>query len=603
MADVTTIQNNAYQNAIDAMNNAITYTENASQAVQSLEAYVDAAIPTPPFVSGAQDAYRLEAIAGANYPVAPTLTSFDGINAPARPAGSTFSVPSISNIPAFNVVEPIITLPTAPSSTLPAAPGAAPEFNAPALPNKPTIVLPTAPTFAPVAIPEADAISIPVFDAVADFGDIVAPTERFEFSEAEYQSVLLDEVKSKLLYDLQNGGYGIDDADERRLWDRARERELLSAQTRLDELARLHAARGFDLPPGVLHAQQQAAQQEALEKNSTLSRDIAYKRADLYVENRKFTIEAARQVEDMLIRHAGTVAERALNASRAMVELGVAIFNAQVAKYNAKLDAYRTYAAAYESRVRAALTGVEIFKAKVEGARLTVETQKLYADVYQTQLEGVSTAIAIYETEMRATQVAASIEQLKLEGFRTQVSAYGEQVRARVAEFEMFDAQIKGELSKVAIYEASVQAYTARLSGIEVESRVADSKARIEIAQSQEKLDVYRSDIEAYKTQIGVVSEKIKSQLDLHRNQIAASASYMESIRAASATRLGSDEANARIHVANTSLVLEQVKSRVALLNQSIGIAGGIQNANASTMATIGGAWASSVTGLTAAIS
>lgn len=606
MATVPTIvdiQKTAYDNANLAMDAAIRYTDNAVTAINQLNLNgIDASIPGPPFITGSADSYRLEAIAAGNLPVVPGLVSYDGINAPARPGNTTFSVPSISNIPTFTVVEPIITMPVAPSSTLPAAPGAAPTFNAPAIPSKPTIALPIVPTFAAVAIPVADAVSIPIFIATTDFGDVTAPTDRFEWSEAEYKSVMLDEVKKKLLYDLQNGGYGIEEADERRLWDRAREREMVSAQTRLGELARLHAARGFDLPPGALYAQQQDAQQEALEKNSTLSRDIASKRADLYVENRKFTIEAARQVEDMLIRHAGTVAERALNAAKVTVELGVAIFNAQVAKYSAKLDAYRTYAAAYESQVRAALAGVEVFKAKVEGARLTVETQKLYADVYQTQIQGATALIGMYETEMRAAQVAASIEQLKLEGFRTQVSAYAEQVRARVAEFDMFEAQIKGELSKVAVYESSVRAYTARLSGIEVEARVADSRSRIEIAQSAEKLDVYRSDIEAYKTQIAMVSEKVKAQLDKYRSEITAYAAYMDSIKAASATRLGSDEANARISVANTGLVLEQLKSRVALLNQSISIAGGISNASAGAMASLGSAWASSVTGLSAEI-
>lgn len=600
--DVTAIQDIAYNNAVTAMNNAVTYSNNAVAAIQALQAYTGANIPTPPFISGSADSYQIEAIALAALPLTPGLASYDGINAPARPSNTTFSVPSISAIPMLSVVEPIIVLPVAPSSTLPAAPGAAPAFNAPAIPDKPVITLPAVPTFAAVTIPVADAVSIPIFIATTDFGDVTAPTDRFEWGETEYKSAMLDEVKRKLLYDLQNGGYGIDEADERRLWDRAREREVVSAQTRLDELARLHAARGFDLPPGALYAQQQDAQQEALEKSSTLSRDIASKRADLYVENRKFTIQAAREVEDMLIRHAGTVAERALNAAKATVEMGVAIFNAQVAKYTAKLEAYRVYAAAYESQVRAALAGVEVFKAKVEGARLTVETQKLYADVYLTQIQGATALIGMYETEMRAAQVSASIEQIKLEGFRTQVSAYAEQVRARVAEFDMFEAQIKGELAKVEIYDVSVRAHNTRLAGIEVEARVADTKSRVEIAQSAEKLDVYRSDIESYKAQIAAVSEEVRAQLDKYRSEITGYAAYMDVFKSTSSLRVTSDEANARISVSNNTIIAEDLRSRVALLNQALLGAGNIGNGSASAMASIGSAWASSVLGLTAEI-
>lgn len=312
-----------------------------------------------------------------------TLPNYNLIIRTGLPTLNPIEVPGLANIPEFTSVSPVLNLPARPDAALPGAPTGQPTFNEPAAPNKPVFTLPTPPSIQSVAIPEVPALNLPVFDMEMDFGDVVAPTAQFQFNEAAYTSSMLEEVQGKLLFDLINGGYGIDDADEQRIWDRARERELKAAEAKLQDLYRQTAARGFDLPPGSFHTQVDAVSQEMLENNSTLSRDIALKRADLYVQNRQFTLTTAQSVENMLINYYGAAAERALNASRTQVEMGAVLFNTHLQRQNLRLEQYRTYAQVYADRVRAAVASLEGFKVQVEAANLNVETQKVYADIYE----------------------------------------------------------------------------------------------------------------------------------------------------------------------------------------------------------------------------
>lgn len=593
------IQDAAYQNAVTMTNQAITFSNNVIGMLNGYQWTTGLGVDAPPTVYGG---YSGAAAAQASRVHKPALPGFDGIAAPVKPAAPIFSTPNIGNIPELALAPPTLNFPVTPTTAMPASPGSAPVFNMPSLPTKPSTALPPAPTFENVPLPPTPAIDIPLFDIDDDFGTIISPTVHFEYHENEYQSALLDATKAKLLNDMVNGGYGIDDADERRLWERARERENAAANARIDELNRMHAARGFTLPSGTLYAQQEAVQQDALEKISSISREIMIKKADMYVENRKFTITASTQLEEILIRHFGFVAERTLNAARIQVEMGLAIFNAELQKYNAKVETYRVYASVYEARVRAALASVEVFKAQIEGAKLTVETQKLYADIYQTQINGVTAMANLYKTEMEAAQVAAQIENLKLQAFRAEVETYAERVRARSVEFDMFKAQIEGETAKMTAYDSSVRAYVASVQGYEAKARVAETTARTEIAKSAATLDAYRTDMDRYRTEVGTASEKIKATLQGYATDVQEYAVYTGAINESDQNFTRAGEANARNYLAYSQIVAERLRVTIDQVIKDMDVRARAGEDGARTMASLGSSWASAVTGLSAEI-
>lgn len=506
----------------------------------------------------------------------PTLLTYNDQTSPSSPTLASVSTPSAVQVPTFDDVAPSLNMPTAPSSSLPAAPGTAPEFATPAIPDRPSISLPDVPTFAAVAIPSAPALDMPQFTATLPADDLTEPTTTFNFSESDYSSSLLTAVKQKVSDDLANGGYGIDATDELALWERAKVRELNNADAAIEDVAVQAASRGFILPPGAMLAAQQQAEQTAVNNAAQLSREIALKRADMYVQARQFAIQQGASIEQMLIQYVGAKAERALNAAKATVEAGVSLYQMRVEKLRALLGSYATQAQVYETKIRAQLAALETFKAQLEGARLSADVQRIVVDVYRSQVEAANLSINLYRTDMDAARIKAEVETLKLQGFRTSVEAYSSQVQAREAEFKMFTAQIQGELAKVEVYKAAASAYSAKVDGIRTKAQADETIVRAQVSANQLLLDKLKAETDLYRTNLDKITQA-------NRSTIASSGLFVELEKVLDSKEQTRRQTLTDIQRANASIVADATrisleKARVQLEAflklQEMGLAG-----------------------------
>lgn len=495
------------------------YGYSAYNDVETAEAKMTALTPSRPVFPGVS----------ATLPTAPTFTFSDLI--PVVVADFLGSTPTL-NIPA------------APSTALPSAPSA-PTLNDVAIPDAPSTSLPAAPTLATHGeLPAPPSISLPYFTAEMPLDDLVAPSSEFSFYEQAYASALLDATKAKLLSDMENGGYGIEPADELQLWERARAREIILAQQTADEAVRFHASRGFRLPPGELSVVIQRGQQDLQDKLSSINRDIALKRADLYVDNRRFTIQQAKELENTLINYHNSVMERALNASKAVLEFAISVFNAQVAKFNARVSAYQTEAQVFETRVRAALARVEIYRAILDGRRIEVEIDKTKVDVYRAEIDAVDAVVGIYRTRMEAARIQSEIEANRLNVFRAMTEAYAQQVQAKVAEFSMYRSQIDGETAKIEAFRAEVDAYTAQIAGTRAKVDVQVAQSNVETEQARAKLLAYQASIDGFRADLTSQVEVLRSTADVYRADLTAFATAVDALKAAFQLQIEENRAN-----------------------------------------------------------
>lgn len=464
------------------------------------------------------------------------------------PVAPTFNFSTIIPVEVLDFVKaaPALNFPTAPSSALPSTP-VAPAIVDPVIPEAPAVVIPTSPTVTMPTLPSPPSIQLPFFDSVLPIDDLVAPTFTFSFAEQVYQSTLLDAVKAKLLNDILNGSYGIDVTDELPMWERARAREFAGSQEAIDKLVQFHAARGFPLLPGDLSIAVERAQQELSDKTSSINRDIAIKRADLFVENRKFTITESRELENVLITFHTSIMERALNAAKATLEISIQFFDALVRRYNARLDAYKAEAQVFELKTRAALTQIEIFKAQIDAARLQVDVQKVAIDAYNAQLNGIQAVVGIYRTRMEAASIQAGVERLRLEAYRGLVDAYTAQVQAKVAEFGMFKAQIDGETAKSQAFESEVRAYTARVAGAKAKADVQVANLNAEVEQARTRLAAYQASIEQFRAELLVQTQTLSATIDVYKADISAFATSVDALK--SAFQLEIEELTANVNM------------------------------------------------------
>jgi hypothetical protein len=503
---------------------------------------------------------------GAGFTPAVTIVS---AAAPAAPVLDFSTVEDITT-PDFDTATPTLAFPTAPSSALPTAPGAAPSFVSPDIPATPSVSLPAIPTFEALALPTAPSIDLPAFTSGLPTDDLTAPTAQFEFYEAAYESTLLDPLKAKLLADLTNGGYGIETADEIALFNRARDREVEAMLSRIEDAGRAMAARGFPLPPGELSLYVDDAYQQMQNKVSSASRDITLERARLYVDNRKFTIEQTREVEQILIGFHNSVQERALNVARLTVEMGVVVFKALVERYNARLNAYRAEAEAFANRIRGELAKAEIYRSMVEAVNVGVQMQRQQVEVYLAQLKGIEMSVDIFKVKMDAAKIHADIERTKLEAFRAQVDAYTAQVNSKVAEFGMFRAQIEGETAKVGAFEAQVRAFGGQVTAAKIKSDVQLGKLQSETEQARVKLATYQGQLEQYKADVERQVQSGRLQVDYY-SAIVGEARMLQDGRIAKASlQQEAIKSTTQQNIDISRMTIENAKARINGVIESI---------------------------------
>lgn len=500
----------------------------------------------------------------------PPRPTFPGVSA-TLPVGPTFAFTDLvpPEVADFVAAAPAINIPDAPSAALPSPPSA-PTVNDVVIPDSPTVNLPVAPTLSSYgAVPVPPSIELPYFEADLPLDDLVAPSAEFSFYEQLYSSALLDATKAKLLDDMLNGGYGIEPGDEAQLWERARAREIIAAQQAIDEATSFHAQRGFQLPPGELTVVVQRGAQDLQDKLSSLNRDIALKRADMYVENRKFTITQSTELEGVLINYHNSVMERALNASKAVLDFAIRVFDAQVARYNARMSGYQIQAQVFESRIRAALSQVEIYKATLEGLRLEVQIDEAKVDIYRAQIQAVESVINIYRTQMEAARIQSEIEANRINVFRAMTEAFAQQVQAKTAEFGMYRSQIEGETAKLEVFRAQVDAYNSQVSATKTKADILVAQANVESTQAQAKLAAYQADLEGFKADLSSQVEVLRSTTDVYRADLTAFSTSVEALRSAMELQIAEDRNNVEYLSKVADVNVEEARLQLQALNAS----------------------------------
>jgi hypothetical protein len=226
------------------------------------------------------------------------------------------------------------------------------------------------------------------------------------WEEELYQTPILDEAKKIILFDLVNGGYGLDPRDEQALWERAKDRESQNADNSIQDFQRSIAARGFSMPSGAMLAGLQKVQQQARGAISTLNRDVSIKRADMYVQARQFTITNGVNAEQFMANYHSSFSERTLNALRMRIEKagfdvkvwetekGQAIKDAEFAldKWAKQTDAFLQIAKTQLSEVNS------IVDSNMRVAALGVSASSTALDTYKSVITSANNAVSAIQT-------------------------------------------------------------------------------------------------------------------------------------------------------------------------------------------------------------
>jgi hypothetical protein len=535
---------------------------------------------TPPIINLTDLGNRIDQLAALVTPVAPDLAT-----------------PTVV-IPQLSAVRPTIELPAQPNADVGTAPTDAPNLTEVVAPDAPLVTLPNAPTFEEFAIPVMPTFTIPTFQGALPQNQLLAPTMAFSYVDTGYTSALGDPIVAKLLDGLTNGGYGIEPSDEAALWSRARDRAEQQAKAQIQEVARKSVNTSFPMPQGAYFQQVASAQQKLQDTLSEVNRDITLRRSELYVENRKFTIQQAQEYEKIAIGLYNAVQERALNFAKATVELGVMVYEAGVKNFQMQLESYKAEAAVFEARTRAELTKAEIFKSQIEAEKLRGEFNQIKVNLYNGQVQAIQTVVNLYKSRVEAATLQSQLQQQRLEVFRARVSSYAERVRAKSAEYEMYRAATAGELAKLDMYKTEIEAYSAQVGAEEAQGRLT-------LQSNEALLQRFKAAVTAYEANLAGLSKVVDARLATADTQVKAYAtdvevyrSYVNGLIESARTRVAQQEMNNRWNIATMNSRVEQVKFRLEELRATVDNMNNINRFGADYFRTALGATLAGLNGL-----
>jgi hypothetical protein len=411
----------------------------------------------------------------------------------------------IGEVPPWTVTPPIFYFPEVPDVTWPVLTATLPaEIDVTGMiPTAPSVTLPPVPSIDDVFIPSAPPLNIPQFDyGPLPVLDVTPPDAMFVWNEAEYDSDLMQAMRNKLLYDVQNPGTGIDPEVEQAIWDRAISRQMTENEKSYNEALNYWAARGFELPPGSLVSALCEIRHKIDGTMEDLNNDILIQQSKLAQEYAKIAISQAIDYEKMVMDYINRRNQRLFEAAKYTVEAALLIYQAQIECYKAQLEAYKIYTEVFKAQIEAELAKMEIYKAQIEAAKLTVEIQELYIEAYKAQLQGILTTVEIYKTQMEAVSIVTEVNKSRVETYKTQVDAYVAEISAVTARYNAYQAQLAGEATKADVYEAESKAYVAQIEGYKARGELEVMEGEVLVQANKSEVETFKGYVDKYKADV-----------------------------------------------------------------------------------------------------
>ena len=513
------IQSTALEYILQAKDQLDDFLENVSEAASDMR----------------DDVVQFEYLFDSNSTPLPSFKPKDIANAPSAP-NISLSIPGLSASLEQDTV-PTLNTGTEPAPFTKSAPGIG-TYNFPdpleAFTGiEPTINLPgdivltdpdaiAAPVVSETAVPDIPLPTIPSFVEDVEFTIDAPVIPQFSHAEQIYTSELLENTSTKLMYDMLNGGYGIEPADEQALWGRAYDRESRLMDAKVRDVANETAAKGFVAPAASYYQRVNDVRRAFAEKMSDLSRDIAVKRADLFVENRKFTIQESQKLEGLLSTIYGAHMERALKAQVSSIEMAAAVYSIKASELNARISLIKTKADVYETQLKSVMAPIEVAKARLEGAKLQSSIKRDTIDIYKARVDAASQFVQMQRARLEAYISKLQAEKTKLELYKLRVEAYSARAQAKSVELQAYKARIEGDVAQLQGFESEVKAHASLVDVYKtrVQAKVAEVDAVVK--SNQGKVQAFEGRVTAYKAGVDAQTTAARTQLELYKTNVDA---------------------------------------------------------------------------------
>jgi len=197
------------------------------------------------------------------------------------------------------------------------------------------------------------------------------PSDTFNFNEdVNYSDTLFDSFDTKLQEVLANATTLLSASIESDILDQEEERDVLVNQDAKSAKAADWSESGFETPGSGLFTTQGQIDIDYQNKKLDKSRDIRVESRKLEIDNMKHALEQINGFESIRMQFKSDYWQRKLEATKALLERGTAIFTAQIEIIRSQAVTYQAICSAYSMHASAL---AEFAKAKFQDIRARVE--------------------------------------------------------------------------------------------------------------------------------------------------------------------------------------------------------------------------------------
>jgi len=556
--------------AADAIDARITSAEtNAGKAMTDVKNAIDnlqtAASAIPPSIS-----FNAPTI-GVNIPVisgvAPSAPSLTAIKASVgtKPANFSASVAerAMQSVPQEAFTVPEIVFPDAviyselvkPSSLAIALPDD--------IPDAPTVNLPTDLTVGNQTVPNIPTVSIPDWGEDIPLMDITLPETTFAYVEPIYESSLKTALASKLLDGVNNGGTGLGVTVQTAIWNQDLERLEQQKDDDIDTVLNLYSGRGFDMPTGMVAEQVQEVLKNYTRDRAQNSRTQVIEEAKIAKEMTQFFIDKGLSLEQIELSHANNVANRALEAEKAVVQFSIDLFNAKVSKFNLELEKYKAKQIEIQMRIKSQELILDAYKAELLGVDTSLKQDSVVIQNYNAQVASHGMNISLYEAELKAVESQLNIERAKVEIFKGEIGGYVAELQAQKNQSDLYIAQIAGESAKIDIHKTEVEAYATRVQAVKVSNDVVVAQINSDIAVEKLNLDSHLANVSLYKAKSDQMIAEMSAEIDVYRTSSSVFEILLKHAQAQTEFNVATQIREQTLIQANAGMALEAAKANL----------------------------------------
>ena len=417
---------------------------------------------------------------------------------------------------------PIISIPEAPPEDIVEMPVRPHIDTSVTLPDAPSTALPEMGELLAIKLPEFEFPDLPTFGGTPPAVDFEVPDSvAIAWSEPEYASELFDEIVGEVRR-MMAGGTGLPPAVENAIFARSRDRAALETDRAVSDAFADWAARGFDMPPGMLVKQVAVARELGQMRAAEANRDITIEAAKWEIENLRFAVTQGIALEGLTINLFENTVKRLFESARFHAESRISLLNASVAVFNARNDGFRLMVEVYKTNLEGALSKLQAYKTAVEAQAVIGQINEQTVEVFKARLAAVGQSVELFKALMEGVKIKSEADRMQLEAYKTDVQAAAEKLQAMKNRFDAYESRLKGETAKAGVFESQTSAYAETVRAIAAKTDAQRASAQIAADAARIRLSAYEAELRGVDLRNDTTFKKLSTQADVLKTKLSA---------------------------------------------------------------------------------